>query len=89
MRCILVYQLHPFTKTHFLSQVTGVITDKNGTPQWYIRGTWDDKIEGAKILNTTINSKGKAEYETGPYTVMWQRIYPPYVHTNVLYQCQN
>jgi hypothetical protein len=59
-----------------LLQVTGVITDAGGKARWVLQGSWDEKIEGAKVLNT-IEQKGKTVYETGPTKVLWQRQYPP------------
>ena len=59
-------------------QVTGVISDSSGKANWVIQGTWDDKIDGAKVL-TTSESKGKTVFETGPTTLMWQRKYITYV----------
>ena len=58
-------------------QVTGIITDSSGVARWVLQGTWDDKIEGAKVINTVETNKGKVVYETGPQRVMWQRRYPP------------
>ena len=56
--------------------MTGVITDSNGVAKYVLNGTWDDKMEGAPIVNTT-ESKGKPVFETGPSKVLWQRRMPP------------
>lgn len=53
-------------------QVTGVVTDKAGKARHVLQGTWDERIEGAKVLNT-VEQRGKTVYETGPTKVMWQR----------------
>ena len=58
-------------------QVTGVIQDSAGNVRYVLSGTWDDKIEGAPVLNTIESSKGKVMYETGETKVLWQRRYPP------------
>jgi len=57
-------------------QVSGVITDATGKARWIVQGTWDDKMEGAKVLKTVESSRGKVIYETGEPIVMWQRRYP-------------
>jgi len=57
-------------------QVTGVIQDSTGHVRYVLSGTWDDKLEGAPVLNTIESSKGKVMYETGETKVLWQRRYP-------------
>ena len=54
-----------------------MITDAAGKARWIVQGTWDEKMEGAKVLKTVESSKGKVIYETGEPIVMWQRRYPP------------
>ena len=49
-----------------------MITDKAGKARWVVQGTWDEKLEGAKVLQT-IENKGKTVYETGPTKLLWQR----------------
>ena len=61
-----------FTARAHALQVTGVITDKAGKARWVVQGTWDEKLEGAKVLQT-IENKGKTVYETGPTKLLWQR----------------
>ncbi len=56
--------------------MTGVVTDSSGEARYVMQGTWDDRIEGAKVLNTIETSKGKTVYETGPTKMLWQRRYP-------------
>ena len=63
----------------FAYQVSGVITDTNSKARWIVQGTWDEKMEGAKVLNTVEKSSGKLIYETGEPKMMWQRRYPLYV----------
>jgi len=57
-------------------QVTGVIQDSAGHVRYVLSGTWDEKLEGAPVLNTIESSKGKVMYETGETKVLWQRRYP-------------
>ena len=58
-------------------QVTGVIKDASGNVKYVLSGTWDCKLEGARVLKTSETSKGKVVYETGDAVVLWQRRYPP------------
>ena len=45
--------------------------------KWVIQGTWDEMIEGSKVLSVSENSRGKTVYETGPTVLMWKRHTPP------------
>ena len=58
-------------------QVAGVITDSSGIVRYVLNGTWDSKLEGARVLNGEEAAKSKVEYVTGEYRVLWQRRYPP------------
>lgn len=57
--------------------MTGVITDSKGVAQYVLSGTWDDKIEGAKVIGTDEPTKGKFEYQTDEPIVLWQRRHRP------------
>lgn len=57
-------------------QVTGVITDSHDKAMYVLSGTWDDRLEGARVLNTVKTGKGNVVYETGETKVLWQRRYP-------------
>lgn len=74
-----VIKLKYSDKNNCLFQVTGVVTDSNGVARWVLQGTWDEKVEGAKVIKTIETGRGKTVYETGPTKVMWERKYPPYV----------
>ena len=60
-----------------LLQVTGVVTDSAGVAGWVLQGTWDERVEGAKVIKTVETAPGKTVYETGPTKVLWERKYPP------------
>lgn len=69
------------------AKVSGVITDSSGMVRYVLSGTWDNKMEGAQVLNggrPDANSNGKlTDYVTGESQVLWQRRFPPYVaHTS-------
>jgi hypothetical protein len=57
--------------------VTGVVVDKDGTPKWVLQGTWDNKVEAAKVINSHGSTKGKPILETATPKVLWKRVYPP------------
>jgi len=57
--------------------VTGVITDSSGIAKYILNGTWDSKLEGARVLNGEEVAKSKVDYVTSDYRVLWQRRYPP------------
>ena len=50
-----------------------MIADASGVTKYVVSGTWDDKLEGARVLSSDEPTKGKVEYETGETTLLWQR----------------
>jgi len=46
-------------------KVTGTVTNAKAKVEWVLNGTWDAKIEAAKVLNETV-VKGKSTMEIGP-----------------------
>ncbi|RWS29937.1 hypothetical protein B4U80_06650 [Leptotrombidium deliense] len=58
-------------------KVTGVVIDKNGIPKWVLQGTWDMKMEAAKVISSHGSSKGKPILETATPKVIWKRVLPP------------
>lgn len=54
-----------------------MITDSHDKAMYVLSGNWDDKLEGARVLNTVKTGKGNVVYETGETKVLWQRRYPP------------
>ncbi|XP_067136347.1 oxysterol-binding protein 1 isoform X2 [Centruroides vittatus] len=57
-------------------KVTGVVTDKDGVAQWVLQGTWDNKIEAARVIGSPGSVKGKPLLETATPKVLWRRILP-------------
>jgi len=74
--CHLKYNAYSYFSGGTPRKVTGVVTDSTGAARWVLQGTWDDKIEGAKVLNTIETGKGKTVYETGATKILWQRRMP-------------
>ncbi|XP_064612386.1 LOW QUALITY PROTEIN: oxysterol-binding protein 1-like [Liolophura sinensis] len=75
-KCHLNYSAYSYFSKEPPRKVTGVVTDKYGNPQWVLTGTWDDHMEGARILHVQ-ESKGKPVFETGPHKLLWKRKPPP------------
>lgn len=59
----------------FITQVSGVVTDKHGTPHFVVSGTWDISIDYAKIVSVNNVNKSKPVYKTLPAVNIWQK-YP-------------
>ena len=58
-------------------QVTGIVSDSSDQACYILSGTWDEKMEGAKVAGKEESAKGKVVYETKESFVLWQRRYPP------------
>lgn len=63
-----------------LFQVTGVVADSGGQANYILSGTWDDKIESAKIVQSSrggggTEGKQKTVYQTLPPKLLWKK-YP-------------
>ncbi|XP_071480214.1 oxysterol-binding protein 1-like isoform X2 [Diadema antillarum] len=80
-----------FKQTSYFSRdiprkVTGVIMDSNNMAKFVLSGTWDKKMEYAKVLHITTDKSGpgKPVYERGQPKVLWQRN-PPMQNTELMY----
>lgn len=65
-------------------QVTGVVEDREGTAHYILSGTWDDKMENAKIVDSSQGCGGseckqKMVYQTLPPKLLWKKYPLPYV----------
>ena len=60
-------------------QVAGVINNADGVSKYIVTGTWDDKIEGARVLEVDEVAKGRMEYKTEPSVTLWKRRFIPWV----------
>ncbi|ELT99009.1 hypothetical protein CAPTEDRAFT_179200 [Capitella teleta] len=74
--CHLKYSAYSYFARETPRKVTGVITDASGQARWVLQGTWDERVEAAKVIKTVESGKGKIVYETAEAKVMWQRRYP-------------
>ncbi|XP_077995182.1 oxysterol-binding protein 1-like isoform X2 [Glandiceps talaboti] len=80
--CHLKYTAYSYFSRDIPRKVTGVVTDVAGTAKYVVSGTWDKKIEAAKILHggerPSSGGKDKQQvYQTGPPRLLWHRNYPP------------
>ncbi|KAH8388300.1 hypothetical protein KR093_003007, partial [Drosophila rubida] len=72
IKCILNFVPYSYFSKEIQRTVKGIVFDRNNEAKWVIRGTWDDKIEIAKVLRT--NKTGDSPtYITGDYRVSWRR----------------
>lgn len=71
-----------YTQTHSvvssLCQVTGVVADSSGQAHYVLSGTWDDKLESAKIVQSSRGSSGsegkqKTVYQTLSPKLLWKK----------------
>ncbi|XP_078681388.1 oxysterol-binding protein 1-like isoform X3 [Branchiostoma floridae x Branchiostoma belcheri] len=78
-KCHLVYTPYSYFSRETPRKVTGVVTDKEGQAHYVLSGTWDKKIEYAKIVKdqTGGNGRGKSVYQTTAPKVIWIRSNPP------------
>ncbi|XP_015786978.1 oxysterol-binding protein 1 [Tetranychus urticae] len=76
-RCLLKFIPYSYFSRDVPRKVTGSIIDAKGEPRWVIQGTWDNRIEAARVHNKRRSSKGKPIWETSSPKLVWQRIYPP------------
>lgn len=61
-------------------QVTGVVSDSGGQAHYILSGTWDDKIESSKIVQSSKGGSGsegkqKTVYQTLSPKLLWKK-YP-------------
>jgi len=53
-------------------KVTGTITSKDQKVEWVLNGTWDNKMEGSKVIGEAI-VKGKSSLEIGASKLLWKK----------------
>jgi len=76
-KCHLKYVPYSYFSREIPRKVTGVVTDSEGSVHWVLSGTWDNKLEAAKVLSSSQDlGKGKPRLETGPAKVLWKRKWP-------------
>ncbi|XP_013788509.2 oxysterol-binding protein 1-like [Limulus polyphemus] len=76
-KCHLKFIPYSYFSRETPRKVTGVVTDKEGRANWVLQGTWDHKIEGARVVGSHGSVKGKPLLETSTPKVLWKRVMPP------------
>lgn len=65
--------------------MTGVVEDREGTARYILSGTWDDKMESAKIVDSSKGCSGsegkqKTVYQTLQPKLLWKKYPLPYAY---------
>ncbi|XP_015917026.1 oxysterol-binding protein 1 isoform X2 [Parasteatoda tepidariorum] len=76
-KCHLRFIPYSYFSREVPRKVTGVVTDKDGNAKFVLQGTWDNKMECARVLSTQGSVKGKPLLETSTPKTIWRRQYPP------------
>nr|DBA23291.1 TPA: hypothetical protein GDO54_014219 [Pyxicephalus adspersus] len=79
-KCQLKFTPYSYFSRDIARKVTGVVTDANGKAHYVLSGTWDEKMECAKIVqssqgNGSGEGKQKTVYQTLPPKLLWKK-YP-------------
>uniref|UniRef100_A0A6I8T0D6 Oxysterol-binding protein n=1 Tax=Xenopus tropicalis TaxID=8364 RepID=A0A6I8T0D6_XENTR len=79
-KCQLKFSPYSYFSRDIARKVTGVVTDANGKAHYVLSGTWDEKMECAKIVqsshgNSCAEGKQKTVYQTLPPKLLWKK-YP-------------
>uniref|UniRef100_A0AAZ1X9C9 Oxysterol-binding protein n=1 Tax=Oreochromis aureus TaxID=47969 RepID=A0AAZ1X9C9_OREAU len=78
--CRLKFSPYSYFSREVPRKVTGVVEDREGTAHYILSGTWDDKMESAKIVDSSqgcggSEGKQKTVYQTLPPKLLWKK-YP-------------
>ncbi|XP_068102573.1 oxysterol-binding protein 2 isoform X4 [Hyperolius riggenbachi] len=79
-KCQMKFTPYSYFSRDIARKVTGVVTDANGKAHYVLSGTWDEKMECAKIVqssqgNGSVEGKQKTVYQTLPPKLLWKK-YP-------------
>ncbi|XP_052464465.1 oxysterol-binding protein 2 [Carassius gibelio] len=79
-KCHLKFSPYSYFSRDVPRKVTGVVMDAEACTHYILSGTWDDKMESAKIIESSHGSGGsegkqKTVYQTLPPKLMWKK-YP-------------
>ncbi|XP_048743920.2 oxysterol-binding protein 1-like isoform X2 [Ostrea edulis] len=72
-KCHLKYSAYSYFSREIPRKVTGVVTDQDGGAKWVLTGTWDKRMEAAKVVHIDESNKGKPVFETGPHVCIWEK----------------
>ncbi|KAG8456205.1 hypothetical protein GDO86_002121 [Hymenochirus boettgeri] len=79
-KCQMKFSPYSYFSRDIARKVTGVVTDANSKAHYVLSGTWDEKMECAKIIqssqgNSSAEGKQKTVYQTLPPKLLWKK-YP-------------
>ncbi|XP_055055016.1 oxysterol-binding protein 2 isoform X2 [Misgurnus anguillicaudatus] len=88
--CQLKFSPYSYFSREVPRKVTGVVMDSDGQAHYILSGTWDDKMESAKIVQSSRGSsssegKQKTVYQTLPPKLLWKKYPLPENAENMYY----
>ncbi|XP_070820609.1 oxysterol-binding protein 2 isoform X4 [Chaetodon trifascialis] len=88
--CQLKFSPYSYFSREVPRKVTGVVADSGGQAHYILSGTWDDKIESAKIVQSSRGGSGsegkqKTVYQTLPPKLLWKKYPLPENAENMYY----
>ncbi|XP_069789521.1 oxysterol-binding protein 2-like isoform X2 [Narcine bancroftii] len=89
-KCQLKFSPYSYFSRECARKVTGVVTDREGKANYILSGTWDEKMEFAKVVQrsqngTSCEGKQKTVYQTLPPKVLWRKYALPANAENMYY----
>ncbi|XP_048467264.1 oxysterol-binding protein 2-like isoform X2 [Rhincodon typus] len=89
-KCQLKFSPYSYFSRECARKVTGVVTDSEGRASYILSGTWDEKMEFAKVVEssqdgTSCEGKQKTVYQTLPPKVLWRKYTLPDNAENMYY----
>jgi len=71
-KCHLKYEPYSFFGG-VAKKVHGTVMNKDEKVEWILNGTWDTKVEGAKVIGESKDSKNRStNLEVGPSRLLWK-----------------
>ncbi|KAM6931068.1 oxysterol-binding protein 2 isoform 2-T2 [Xenentodon cancila] len=88
--CQLKFSPYSYFSRDVPRKVTGVVADSGGQAHYILSGTWDDKIESAKIIQSSRGGSGsegkqKTVYQTLSPKLLWKKYALPENAENMYY----
>uniref|UniRef100_A0A3P9MEJ2 Oxysterol-binding protein n=1 Tax=Oryzias latipes TaxID=8090 RepID=A0A3P9MEJ2_ORYLA len=88
--CQLKFSPYSYFSRDVPRKVTGVVADSSGQAHYILSGTWDDKMESAKILQSSRGGSGsegkqKTVYQTLSPKLLWKKYPLPENAENMYY----
>ncbi|KAM4707860.1 oxysterol-binding protein 2 isoform 2-T2 [Discoglossus pictus] len=79
-KCQLKFTPYSYFSRDIPRKVTGVVTDEQGKAHYALSGTWDERMDCAKVVQSSQGSlnadgKNKTVYQTLPSKLLWKK-YP-------------